>query len=328
VTPHTVPAPDASNGAPQIIDSPAWARLDREAAPKAELSVLIPFFRDDPQRLLAALDRETMGLGDRVEIIVLDDGGGDLNLSERTAAAVRGLNAPVRLIRLGVNEGRARGRNRLADAASARHVLFLDSDMLPDRPDFLRAYLQLIPTDPAVVVGGFSVAQCPYRAVHALHRAMAARADCQPAAVRSLAPEKYVFTSTLLVRRDVFDAEAFDEEFRGWGWEDVEWGARVSRRFPLLHIDNPATHLGLDTPADLASKYEQSVANFARLVARHPDLVCRYPSFRAARLFKKWPGVAYWRGMFKHLALSSLAPLTLRVAAMKLYRAALYVEAV
>ncbi len=314
--------------APLIVDSPFWTPHRGQIAGKPELSVLVPFFRDDPRALLAALDTEAKTLDGLVEIIVLDDAGGDARLSESAAAAVRALRAPARLIRLSANGGRARGRNRLAAAARADRLLFLDSDMLPDRPDFLTAYLELIPTDPAVVIGGFSVAQCVASQTHALHRAMAARADCLPAAVRARTPEKYVFTSNLMVRRDVFDAEAFDEGFRGWGWEDVEWGARVSRRFPILHIDNPATHLGLDTPEALASKYEQSVQNFARLAARHPDLVSSYPSFKAAQLFKTWPGVARWRGLLKHLALSSLAPLTLRVMAMKAYRAALYTEAV
>jgi glycosyltransferase involved in cell wall biosynthesis len=314
--------------APQVVDSRGWMGRGTATLPKAELSILIPFFRDDPKALLAALDAEAKGLGGRIEIIVLDDAGGDVQLSTSAAAAVRALYAPARLIQLKANEGRARGRNRLANAARAEHLLFLDSDMLPDRPDFLSAYLSLVPTDPAVVVGGFSVAQCVVSRRHALHRAMAARADCLPAAHRALTPEKYVFTSNLMVRRDVFEAEAFDEDFRGWGWEDVEWGARVSRRFPILHIDNPATHLGLDTPQVLAGKYEQSVQNFARLVARHPDLVSSYPSFKAARLFKSWPGVSRWRGLLKHLALSSLAPLTLRIMAMKAYRAALYAEAV
>jgi glycosyltransferase involved in cell wall biosynthesis len=311
-------------GAPRIVDSAAWT----QTAPRAQLSVLIPFFRDDPFALLAALDAETVALGDRVEIVVLDDAGGDCDLSARTAAAVSALRTPARLIQLAANEGRARGRNRLAAAARADHLLFLDSDMLPDRPNFLSAYLELLPTDPAVVVGGFSVAQCVVSKDHALHRAMAARADCLPAAVRALTPEKYVFTSNLMVRRDVFEAEAFDEGFRGWGWEDVEWGARVSRRVPIVHIDNPATHLGLDTPDVLAGKYEQSVQNFARLAARHPDLVSGYPSFKAAQLFKAWPGVPRWRGLLKHLALSSVAPLALRVMAMKAYRAALYAEAI
>jgi glycosyltransferase involved in cell wall biosynthesis len=314
--------------APQIVDNPAWSRHGVQMAPAAKLSVLIPFFRDDPCALLAALDREAEDLDGQVEIIILDDAGGDPDLSANAVSAVRALGTPTRLIQLCVNEGRARGRNRLAAAARANHLLFLDSDMLPDRANFLRAYLDLLPTHPAVVVGGFSVAQCAARQDHALHRAMAVRAECLPAAVRAQTPEKYVFTSNLLVRRDVFDAEAFDEGFRGWGWEDVEWGARVSRRFGILHIDNAATHLGLDTADVLAGKYEQSVQNFARLAARHPDLVRHYPSFKAARLFKTWPVALRWRGLLKHLALSSLMPLTLRVMAMKAYRAALYAEAV
>jgi glycosyltransferase involved in cell wall biosynthesis len=318
------PAPRA----PKIFDSPAWAGRSGEVAPKGELSVLIPFFRDDPRALLAALDAEVAGLDGQVEIIVLDDAGGDIDLSASAAAAVRALKAPARLIQLCANEGRSGGRNRLAAAARANYLLFLDSDMLPDRPNFLRAYLELLPADPAVVVGGFSVAQCVANEDHALHRAMAVRADCLPAAVRALMPEKYVFTSNLLVRRDVFDAEAFDEGFRGWGWEDVEWGARVSRRFPILHIDNAATHLGLDTPEVLAGKYEQSVQNFARIAARHPDLISKYPSFKVAQLFKTWPGVPRWRGLLKHVALSTGMPLTLRVMAMKAYRAALYSEAI
>jgi hypothetical protein len=43
---------------------------------------------------------------------------------------------------------------------------------------------------------------------------------------------------------------------------------------------------------------------------------------------KAWPGVSRWRGLLKQMALSSRAPMTLRVIAMKAYRAALYAEAV
>jgi len=162
----------------------------------------------------------------------------------------------------------------------------------------------------------------------ALHRALAKRADCLPAAVRRRRPEKYVFTSNLLVRRDVFETERFDEAFRGWGWEDVEWGMRVARRWPIVHLDNTATHLGLDEAGTLARKYEQSAANFARVVAAHPDFVRRYPSFRMARLLRLAPLRTLWRPMLKNVATGSLAPLTVRVFAAKFYRASLYAEVV
>jgi hypothetical protein len=157
---------------------------------------------------------------------------------------------------------------------------------------------------------------------------MAAHADCRPAAERRLAPEKHLFTSNLLVRRDVFEAEAFDEGFTGWGWEDVEWGMRVARRWPILHLDNPATHLGLDTAPAIAAKFEQSAANFARVVAAHREVVSAYPSYRVARALKRAPLRGLWRPLLKAYALVEGAPVRSRAFAMRLYRAALYAETV
>ena len=300
------------------VDNAAWTG----AQPR--LSVLIPFMRDDPTALLAALARAPVD----AEVVVLDDGTGDDLLAARVTAAVEALPLPARFVRLSVNEGRSKGRNRLARNARAPHRLFLDSDMLPDGEGFLTAWLDLIAAeDPAVAFGGFSLDQTPRRPEHALHRAMALKSDCLPAAERRKAPEKHVFTSNLLVRRDVFEAIGFDEAFAGWGWEDVEWAMRVARAHPITHVDIPASHLGLDTAPAMAAKYEQSAANFARVVAGHREVVAAYPSYRAARLLKRLPLRGLWRPAVKAAALSP-APLPVRDFAMRLYRAALYAEAV
>ena len=302
-----------------LYDNASWADG------KPRLSVLIPFKGDDPCSLLASLGREPVA----AEVIVLDDGTADPALTERVRAQVDALPLPTRLVTLARNEGRAKGRNRLVSHARAGHFLFLDSDMAPDTPDFLGRWLALIAQDnPAVAFGGFSLLQVEPRPDQALHRVMAGHSDCLPASARSAAPEKHVFTSNLLVRRDVFAAEGFDEGFAGWGWEDVEWGMRVARRWPILHIDNTATHLGLDSAATIATKYEQSAANFARVVAAHPEVVRTYPSYRVARLLRRAPLRGLWRPVIKAYALSGLAPLKSRAFAMRLYRAALYAEAV
>jgi glycosyltransferase involved in cell wall biosynthesis len=301
------------------IDSPAWAGA------KPRLSVLIPFYRDDPAALIAALERPDLP----VEIVVLDDGSGDADLACAVGAAIRAMATPARFIHLAKNEGRAAGRNRLAAAARGRHLLFLDADMAPDTPDFLDRWFVLIDADdPAVAFGGFSLAQAPRTRANAVHRALAARSDCLPAETRRQSPEKYVFTSNLLIRRDIFAAEPFDTGFTGWGWEDVEWGMRVSRHWPIRHIDNPATHLGLDPAAIMAAKYEQSAANFARVVAAHGDIVRDYPSFRVARALKRAPLRQIWRPWLKSFALGGPAPAGARAFALRLYRAALYAETV
>jgi hypothetical protein len=94
------------------------------------------------------------------------------------------------------------------------------------------------------------------------------------------------------------------------------------------HIDNPATHLGLDPAWLIAAKYEQSAANFGRVSRAHPDIVRRYPSHRAARLLKHVPLRGLWRPLLKAVALLDKAPLGLRAFSLRLYRAALCAEAV
>ena len=306
-----------------VLDNAAWARA------RPTLSVLIPFLNDDPRRLIAALDTEAKALKGKVELVLLDDGAGDDELARNVGEGLQALKLPARLVQLPRNEGRSKGRNRLARHARSRNLLFLDSDMLPDAPDFLGVYLRLLKDEkPQVVFGGFSVKQAPYRREHRLHRKMALRSDCAPAALRSKAPEKFVFTSNLLISREVFEAESFDEGFKGWGWEDVEWGVRVSRKHPILHIDNTATHLGLDPARIIAMKYEQSAANFARLLRSHPDVVMRYPTYRVARLMKKIPLAGLWRPVLKAVALVESAPLGVRAFCMRLYRVAVTAQAI
>ncbi|WP_297513762.1 glycosyltransferase family 2 protein [uncultured Caulobacter sp.] len=300
------------------LENAAWAGA------KPRLSVLIPTFRDDPSALLKALDDTTAG----AEIVVLDDGGGDNLVAERIARRIEALRVPARFVRLSANEGRAKGRNRLASHARGDHFLFLDADMLPDAPDFLSRWSAVAESGAAVAFGGFTLDQTPPRPDTALHRAMALKSDCTPAPERAKAPEKHVFTSNLLVRRDVFETIGFDEGFSGWGWEDVEWAMRVARRHPILHIDNTATHLGLDPAPVMAAKYEQSAANFARVVASHREIVAAYPSYKVARALKGVPLRDVWRPVLKRLALAEAAPVPLRAFAMRLYRASLYIEAV
>ena len=103
---------------------------------------------------------------------------------------------------------------------------------------------------------------------------------------------------------------------------------RVSRRFPVVHIDNPATHMGLDTVQDLARKFDQGAANFARVVALHPAIVQTYPSYKAARALKRLPALPLARRLMKQVALTTVLPVKARAFALRLYRAAVYADAI
>mgnify|MGYP007086584106 FL=1 len=103
---------------------------------------------------------------------------------------------------------------------------------------------------------------------------------------------------------------------------------RVSRCFPVVHIDNPATHMGLDTVEDLVRKFDQGADNFARVVALHPAIVQTYPSYKAARALKRLPALPLARRLMKQVALTTALPIKARAFALRLYRAAVYADAV
>ncbi|MGZ9098553.1 MAG: glycosyltransferase family 2 protein, partial [Brevundimonas sp.] len=73
----------------KFTDSPAW-----KAATPA-VSVLIPFLRDDPTELLDLLDEEAASVAGAVEIVVLDDGTGDADLTARLSRRIKAMALPV-----------------------------------------------------------------------------------------------------------------------------------------------------------------------------------------------------------------------------------------
>ena len=73
--------------------------------------------------------------------------------------------------------------------------------------------------------------------------------------------------------------------------------------------------------------FNESVA-IPGVVAAHRGIVERYRSYRVARLLKALPLRSVWRPLLKAIALANPAPLATRALAMRLYRAALYAEAV
>jgi hypothetical protein len=131
-----------------------------------------------------------------------------------------------------------------------------------------------------------------------------------------------------LVRRDVLETVPFDEGFTGWGWEDVDWGIRAASQFDVLHIDNTATHLGLETPQQLLSKFARSGGNFQRLAMLHPKEIAAFPSYRAASVMARLPARKLLRTIFAFLTRDPLhvTPMPIRLTTLKLFRACSYAD--
>lgn len=289
------------------------------------LSVVAPFYRDNPAPLAEALARQVAELGAPVELVFFDDGMPDPALNAAVETALEALDVPACLVSSPRNVGRAAARNRLAAAARGEWLLYLDADM--DIPDgFLARYLDALEADDFdAAFGGYAPGPATDPR-HRLHAALAAASDVHDAASRTRIGATAVCSSNLLVRAGLLRRTPFDDGFTGWGWEDVDWAVRADRAGRLIHLDNPARHDGWQDAPTLLAKFRDAGPNYARLLNKHSELA-RLPGARAAHALRALPGQQILRGLWAALASAPGLPMRLRTTALKLWRASWAAEA-
>lgn len=257
-------------------NDPSGPLTSKTDAVVPRLSILIPVYNWDLSPLLKAIlaEIDAFDLSREVGVIVIDDSSSDARLLAGNAAFIAAHGRPFLKCRaLGSNVGRSAIRNMLADEAHGEFLLFLDCDVLPDAPDFIRNYLSHAKGDGFdVVCGGISYRTRVMKgAEYDYHAYLGNKKEVKAAAVRNLAPWRHILTSNIMVRKSVFQTTHFDERFTGYGYEDIEWGVRLAEKFRVLHIDNTASHLGLVTRAKAYEKMRNSVPNYLLLKELCPE---------------------------------------------------------
>ena len=108
---------------------------ERDGTPRAELSVVIPFFNEEGnvEPLFAELLPVLDALGRPFEIVAVDDGSSDRTPTELRAAARR--HGRTRLLRLARNSGQTAAFDAGFKAARGRLIVTLDGDRQIDPHD-------------------------------------------------------------------------------------------------------------------------------------------------------------------------------------------------
>ncbi|MCB9080887.1 MAG: glycosyltransferase [Lewinellaceae bacterium] len=226
------------------------------------LSILIPVYQVDVRPLVERLLAEAADLPIPVEINLLDDASGAPWIEQyRTLPA----DLLVRIEVLSENVGRARIRNLLAEQARYPYLLFLDADVMPLRPDFIREYLTLLPTN-QVLCGGLAYSPVVPPSERRLRWHYGRQREVVSVVDRFAHPYEAFKTSNFAMPRDRFLAIGFRETIRAYGHEDTLFGADLAERnLPIFHLDNPVVHLGLETNEVFLAKTKEAIANLVAL---------------------------------------------------------------
>jgi GT2 family glycosyltransferase len=228
------------------------------------LSILIPVYNFNIVELAREIHRQAVCSGIAFEILFADDGS-CLSCKEENRFVDEWKD--VRYEELATNIGRARIRNKLAGMARFPWLLFLDCDSLIVRPDYIVSYLARCEKE-AVICGGRTYADRKPEDPERYLRWHYGRTREQKSAVdRNRRPWNSFMTNNFAIARSVFDRVTFDESITQYGHEDTFFGFELQRKgIPVIHIDNPLVHTGLETNAEFLKKTQEGITNLTMLM--------------------------------------------------------------
>ena len=232
------------------------------------LSILIPTYNYDCTPLVESLYSQQSDLPCPCEIIVGDDGSTDSEVVCRLQVLEsRGL---CQLYRMDENVGRASIRNLLGKAAHYDHLLFLDSDGVVVRNDFLQQYCKAAPFHD-VVCGGIVHSSTPPDSEHILRYRYEKRAEQMFTPEKmNKAPNAPFRSFNFMISQELFLLHNFNVSFKGYGYEDVLFGKSLrDAGIEIYYIDNPLQNEDIEPNPIFIAKTESALHT---LKSHEPDL--------------------------------------------------------
>lgn len=235
------------------------------------LSICIPIYRYSVRPLIQALQKEITGFRLPCQLVCADDGSDDDTLSRN---AFLEEDPTIHYDLLPANIGRAAIRNHLARQSKYPFLLFMDADVMPVHPDFIRKYLSSL--DPgALLYGGTTYfSQPPSDPAKRFHWRYGKAKEEVPVSRRNQQEYRTFKTNNFVIPKAIVEKHPLDEQLQGYGHEDSLLARECALSgIPIRHLDNPVLHLGLEDQPVLLAKLENSLDNLYELYLRNelPD---------------------------------------------------------
>jgi glycosyltransferase involved in cell wall biosynthesis len=235
-----------------------------------EISVVIPTYNriDTLVRVLPTLLAQDLASSE-YELLVCDSNSNDG--TAQLLAEIAAEHSNVRHL-AGAFGGRAAARNAGIEAARGEIVLFNDADILAS-PDLLSTHARRHRDRRGIAVVGLEVQVKGFEEYLYKRDHPEARGHLHPPSRKRLS-WLYFLTGNASVRRDdLLRAGCFDEDFTGYGHEDLELGYRL-RRLGIEIVYEPRAvnyHCQDVSHDDQKAKMRLAGRSTARFYRKHPD---------------------------------------------------------
>jgi len=228
------------------------------------ISVLIPIYNFNVAKLVKDLHAQLTYANVIFEIILGDDASTQPYNNEKLT------DLPgVTYFSLPENIGRAKMRNLLVEKANYPFLLFMDCDAAVSSDLYISNYIVEISRNsaPVCIIGGVAYRPQKPNPKYYLRWYYGKKREATDADIRNQKPYKSFTSFNAVFSKSIFDLVKFDESFSTYGNEDTFFGDQLRKtKIPVIHINNPLYHDGLDTNEDYLKKVETSVDNLISLL--------------------------------------------------------------
>lgn len=227
------------------------------------LSILIPTYNYETTTLVQSLYNECIRLNIAFEIIVRDDAlaNNKYQKQNETINTLKNCSYKVNSRTL----YRAANRNTLAENAQYENLLFIDGDARVENTQFVQHYLPFFHKN-TVVIGGTKYIESQLNEDNSLRWHYGFHKEMKSAAQRNVKPYHSFTPFNVLIPKHIFQKIKFDENLKEYGHEDTLFGWQLQlHKIPLIHIQNPLIHEGLESNEVFLNKSEKAIQNLIQL---------------------------------------------------------------
>ena len=228
------------------------------------ISVLIPIYNFNVAKLVKDLHAQLSYANVEFEIILGDDASTTPYNNEKLTNLQN-----VSYFSLPENIGRSKIRNLLVEKAIYPFLLFMDCDASIASSLYTNNYIVEISRNlpPVCIIGGVAYRKQKPNPKYFLRWHYGNKREATDAYIRNQKPYKSFTSFNAVFSKSIFDLVKFDESFSTYGNEDTFFGNQLrNTHIPIIHINNPLYHDGLDTNEEYVRKVETSIDNLITLL--------------------------------------------------------------